>query len=183
MATLLRRIASDDLSCCPRPGLDRMGRGRAWRQDPQFCICGALWAAPAMIGWGLALAQPKSVAVIYAGRQADRLGRACDNRHPQKPRQSCGHRFRPKLRLWRDATEPHRKSGVDLISVAGACGISRLSRSVLRVVGGALAGRLKRLARGSSPCVHCRRRAAARAAAARWSRVNKLVPRSIGSNS
>ncbi len=109
MATLLAD-RGDDLLVVPGLGSTTWDAAAAGDNDRNFYLWGAMGGA-AMIGLGLALAQPTAArrGDHRRRRDADGARLARDHRHPAAAQSRC-HRLRQR-RLWRDrhAAEPHPK--------------------------------------------------------------------------
>ena len=177
MATLLAG-RGDDLLVVPGLGSTAWDAAAAGDNDRNFYLWGAMGGA-AMIGLGLALAQPdRRVAVITGdGEMLMGLG-ALATIGIQKPRNLAVIVFDNGVYGETGMQPSHTQSGVDLISVAQACGIG----TCLDVRDEAGFDRSRRPAEKPQrdalrPRADRRRRAAARAAAARRRRAEEPVPR------
>ena len=177
MATLLAD-RSDDLLVVPGLGSTTWDLAALGDDDRNFYLWGAMGGA-AMIGLGLALAQPqRRVAVITGdGDMLMGLG-SLATIGIQRPGNLAIVVFDNGVYGETGMQPSHTQSGVDLLSVAGACGIGLCldvrDEAALRDLG----QRLKGLAR-DPVCPRADRgvRAAAGAAAARWRRAEAAVPR------
>src|SRR5450631_87086 len=122
MATLLEG-RGDDLLVVPGLGSTAWDAAAAGDNDRNFYLWGAMGGA-AMIGLGLALAQPdKRVAVITGdGEMLMGLG-ALATIGIQRPRNLAVIVFDNGVYGETGMQPSHTQSGVDLLKVAGACGI------------------------------------------------------------
>jgi thiamine pyrophosphate-dependent acetolactate synthase large subunit-like protein len=122
MATLLEN-RGDDLLVVPGLGSTAWDAAAAGDNDRNFYLWGAMGGA-AMIGLGLALAQPRRrVAVITGdGEMLMGLG-SLATIGAQRPRNLAVIVFDNGVYGETGMQPSHTQSGVDLIGVAGACGI------------------------------------------------------------
>jgi thiamine pyrophosphate-dependent acetolactate synthase large subunit-like protein len=144
MATLLAG-RGDDLLVIPGLGSTAWDAAAAGDNDRNFYLWGAMGGA-AMIGLGLALAQPdRRVAVITGdGEMLMGMG-ALATIGIQKPRNLAVVVFDNGVYGETGMQPSHTQSGVDLISVARACGIGTCLDVRDEAALADLAGRLKRL--------------------------------------
>jgi thiamine pyrophosphate-dependent acetolactate synthase large subunit-like protein len=123
MATLLEN-RGDDLLVVPGLGSTAWDAAAAGDNDRNFYLWGAMGGA-AMIGLGLALAQPgRRVAVITGdGEMLMGLG-SLATIGTQRPRNLAVIVFDNGVYGETGMQPSHTQSGVDLIAVAGACGVA-----------------------------------------------------------